>query len=150
MARGTMSIVELRQKLEASEKKLKQLLGQRGSLAKQLAALDARIAALGGKAPANGRRKKKAPRAARKRPAAKAEAPIAKAPRKRATGRALAEYITDVLKPAADGMRVKHVMAAVAKAGYATKAKDFYGIVAATLRDDSRFKKISRGVYTIA
>jgi hypothetical protein len=47
-------------------------------------------------------------------------------------------------------MRVKNVMAAVKKAGYKSLSKDFYGIVAATLRDDKRFVKISRGVYKTA
>jgi len=145
MARRTLTIAELRQRLEASEKKLKRLVAQREKLAKQLAALDAQIAAVGGKA----RGRAKAPKAAKKRPGRKPKAAAAKAPRRRATGRALVEYITDILKPATGGMRVKDVMAAVKKAGYVTKAKDFYGIVAAALRDDARFKKVSRGVYKI-
>ena len=149
MARRTLTIAELRQRLEASEKKLKKLVARREKLAKQLAAVDARIAAIGGKARAAARGRAKAPKAVKKRPGRKPKAAAAKAPRKRATGRALAEYIADILKPATGGMRVKHVMAAVTKAGYVSKAKDFYGIVAAALRDDARFKKVSRGVYTM-
>ena len=60
------------------------------------------------------------------------------------------EFIVDVLKKAGQGMRVKDVMAAVTEAGYVSSSKDFYGIVAAALRDDKRFRKLSRGVYTLA
>ena len=47
-------------------------------------------------------------------------------------------------------MMAKDVTAAVLKAGYPTKSKDFYGIVAATLREDPSFTKVRRGVYRLA
>jgi len=47
-------------------------------------------------------------------------------------------------------MRVKEVVPAVKKAGYKTRSKDFYGIVATALREDKRFKRLGRGVYAVA
>jgi hypothetical protein len=43
-------------------------------------------------------------------------------------------------------MRAKDIKAEVEKI-YNSDAKDFYAIVAATLRDRSTFKKVARGVY---
>ena len=47
-------------------------------------------------------------------------------------------------------MRAKEIVPAVRKAGYETFSKDFYGIVATALRDKKTFKRVSRGVYTLA
>lgn len=68
--------------------------------------------------------------------------------RSRATGKPLVEYVRAVLGKAPQGMRAKDVTSAVRKAGYRSFSKDFYGIVATTLRD-KRFKKLRRGVYTL-
>jgi len=59
----------------------------------------------------------------------------------------LVDFVAGVLA-GSKGMRVKEVAAAVKKAGYKTNSKDFYGIVATTLRD-KKFAKVSRGVYTV-
>ena len=56
--------------------------------------------------------------------------------------------IAGVLGAKKGGMRIKEVVAAVKKAGYKTKSKDFRGIVSATLRTP-KFKRIKRGVYTL-
>ncbi|MFW6065319.1 MAG: hypothetical protein ACOC9S_00730 [Planctomycetota bacterium] len=64
-------------------------------------------------------------------------------------GKPLVEYIKDVLKKHPEGMRVKEIEQAVRKAGYKTSSKDFYGIIASTVRDTKNFKKIKRGVYTL-
>lgn len=69
--------------------------------------------------------------------------------RARATGKPLIEYVRAVLAKAPQGMRAKDVASAVTKAGYRSFSKDFYGIVATTLRD-KRFKRLHRGVYTLA
>jgi hypothetical protein len=142
-----LSIQELRRQLAARKAQLTKALAERKKLAARLAALDRDIAALGGKAPS--RRGRKGPKAKPKARAGKKKGKAAakKTVRKRATGRPLVEYIVDVLANAKDGMRIKNVMAAVKKAGYKSLSKDFYGIVAATLRDDKRFAKVSRGVY---
>ena len=66
------------------------------------------------------------------------------------TGRPIVEYLVDVLKTAPKGIRVKDAMTAVAKAGYASKSKDFYGICATALRESGQFKKVARGVYALA
>ena len=54
-----------------------------------------------------------------------------------------------MLKGSPKGMRVKEVMNAATKAGYVSRSKDFYGIVATALREGPQFKKISRGVYAL-
>jgi chromosome segregation ATPase len=140
-----LSIQELRRQLAARKAQLTKAQAARKKLAARLAALDKDIAALGGKAPSG--RGRKGPKAKARAGKRKGKAAAKKTTRKRATGRPLVEYIVDVLAKAKDGMRIKNVMAAVKKAGYKSLSKDFYGIVAATLRDDKRFAKVSRGVY---
>jgi hypothetical protein len=152
MARRTMSIRELRRALAAQEKRVTKLVVQRKQLAARLRDLDAQIVGLGGEVPAAPKKPGRKPGKKVAKPVRRGRKPAAKRAkrRKRATGRPLAEYIIDVLKKAGGGMRVKDVMAAVRKAGYASMSKDFYGIVAATLRDSKQFKKLSRGVYALA
>jgi hypothetical protein len=133
----TKTIAQLRRELRAKERALGRLVSRRKKLAARLAVLDRRIASLGGANPATGtgaggRRSK-----GRRR-------------RKRATGKPLVKYIRAALARAKGGMRAKDVMRAVVKAGYPTCSKDFYGIVAAALRDTSQFKRLKRGIYTVA
>ena len=135
-----LSIKELRRELAARERQLDQLLARREKLLARLEAVDAEISAIGADVPSTRAKRKTTPK----------KAPPGKRARKRAGGRPLVEFIVDVLKKARQGIRVKDVMAAVAEAGYVSSSKDFYGIVAAALRDDKRFKKLSRGVYTLA
>jgi len=149
MPARSKTIQELRRELAAKEKQLDKLLAQRRSLAARLAKLDKAIVAAGGEAPQPKARK------ARKRRKLKAAGRKA-APRRKAvkkTGRArskpLVEYIKQVLGKSGKPLRAKEVMQAVRAAGYKTRSKDFYGIVASALRDTKTFMRVSRGVYTL-
>ena len=147
----TLSIEELRQQLGD------RLVAERDALLAQAAAIDGQIAALSGVVPA-------APVVRRGRPGRKPGRPPGRKPgrppktpaggngrrRSRAGGRPLVDYIVDALKGLRGGMRVKDIMTACAKAGYRSASKDFYNIVAATVRDETRFRKLSRGIYTLA
>ena len=46
-------------------------------------------------------------------------------------------------------MRTKALVEAVQKAGYVSKSKDMYPMVAAALRDTARFRRVERGVYAV-
>ena len=138
----SLNINELRRQLAAKERQLAKVLNRRKDLAARLKAVDEDIIALGGKIPVAKRRKR------RKAARAKAKGAARRKPGRR--GKPLAEYILGALKGAEDGLRVKEIVPAVRKAGYKTRSKDFYGIVASTVRDDGRFKKLRRGVYALA
>jgi len=126
------TIRELRRELKAKETKLRKLHAQRRKITARLGVIDGRISALAGDVGKAGpKRKATASRRARKRP----------------RGEPLVKYIQGVLARAKQGMRAKDVATAVVKAGYRSTSKDFYGIVAATLRESSEFKRVSRGVY---
>lgn len=131
------SIEDLRRELKKREAEIDKLLARRVKLAAKLETLDRKIVLLGGEvsaAPAKSRRGRppKAGKRGRKR-----------------SGKPLLEYVKQVLADAADGMRVKDVMAAVTKAGYKSASKDFYTIVASALRDPKVFVNVSRGVYKL-
>jgi septal ring factor EnvC (AmiA/AmiB activator) len=130
----TRSIQEIQKELEAKQKQVASLRAKRNKLSSQLATVEKQISRLTGGAPAK--------RAAKPRRGKKAR-------RRRARGKPLVAYIEEVLAGHPKGMRAKDVAAAVAKAGYKSRSKDFYNIVAATLRD-KRFKRLSRGVYALA
>jgi len=133
MAPRVKSIAELRRELRAKEKALQALESRRSKLADELNAIDRQIAALVGAT--------RRARASRLVPAGR--------PRRRATGKPLVEYVESVLKGSKDGMRVKDIVAAVVDAGYKSHSKDFYNIVAATVREESRFTRVGRGVYKL-
>jgi len=147
MPAKTKTIEDLRKELKAKTKKLAQLRQQRRKAATKLAAIDKQIASLAGRATKPGPKKKVAKKKAAK-PGPKKKAGTAKKA-KRATGTPLVTYVQNALGKAADGMRVKEVLAAVKKAGYKSLSKDFYGIVATTLRN-KKFKRIKRGLYKLA
>ena len=133
---NVVSIKELRRILAAKEGQMERLLARREKLLSGLESVDAQIAAVGGDVPSG------------RTPSAKAPRPQRAA--ERATGRTLVDFTADVLKGASQGMRVKDVMVAVADAGYTSSSKDFYGIIAAALRENKQFKKLRRGVYALA
>ena len=142
MAPRVKSIEDLRRELRTREAQIGRLESRRQKLLKRLHRVDREIAAMGGSAlpSGNGRRRGR-----------KAKAPVGRpGRRRRATGKPLVEYLKEVLAKHPDGMRAKDIMPAVKKAGYKTHSKDFYGIVAATLRDGDNFKRVSRGVYKLA
>ena len=64
------------------------------------------------------------------------------------TGKALTNYIQQVLaKASGAGLRAKEIAQAALNAGYKSASKNFYGIVAAALRDTAKFRRLRRGVY---
>jgi len=135
------TINELRRQLATKERQLARAVSRREKALATLEAIDEEIRALGAKIPVAKRRKR--------RKAAGRAKPVARRKGGR-RGKPLAEYVVRVLKGAEDGLRVKEIEAAVKKAGYKTRSKDFYGIVAAAVREDDRFKKLRRGVYALA
>jgi len=124
---------QLRAELQRRQKNISKLQAKRGRLLKEIGKLDRQIEDLGGQVEPVGK-----PRGKGKR-AAKTTGPA---------GKPLVECIKDVLAGSKGGMRVKDIASAVQKAGYKTKAKDFYRIVAATVQGDD-FKKLGRGIYTL-
>ena len=127
--RSDMSISDLQAEIKRRQKQLPKLRAQRKKLAQQIDSLDRKIAALAG-TPKRGARRA-APKTARRK------------------GKALPDYIRDVLAKSAKPMRVKEIEAAVRKAGYQTQSKDFYGTVATAVREGKDFQKVSRGVYKL-
>lgn len=133
------TIEQLRRELELKEKLVGKLHARRQKALTRLESIDRLIAALtGAVAPAIIR--------GRRGPAPKVKA----APKRRAPrGESLPAYIMQVLDKSKKPMRVLDIQKAVVAAGYKTGSKDFYGIVATTLRDKSRFAKVKRGIYTL-
>ena len=123
--------------------------------------MDSEIASLGGEAPVArpGPARKVRKKAAKKRTrrihkvAKKAvKRRVKKAVRRArgARGKPLTQYLAEALSKAKAGMRARDLTAAVLNAGYVTRDKNFKQAVAATLGTDKRFKRVSRGVYTLA
>jgi len=131
-----VTVAQLRAEIARRQKGLPKLQKKRAKLLKAVGALDRQIAALGGLAERPAKRKG--------RPAKLAKA----AKRATSSGKSLGQSIKDVLGRSRGGMRVKDIVAAVLRAGYKTAAKDFYNMVAATVRGDG-FKRLGRGVYKL-
>lgn len=127
------TINELKHELAMRERSLNELRAQRDKLDQQIARLtgEAVTVSVAAQAPLRGGR----------RGVRKFRGP---------GGKPLTAYIAEVLKAATGkGMRAKDIATEVKQAGYPTSSKAFYGIVAATLRDKKKFKKLGRGVYTL-
>ena len=135
------SIRQLRSELAAKTKHLARLQQERGKIAKRLAALDRQIATLAGQA------RPGKPAATRK---AKGRPKVAPRKRRRATGKPLAACIKDALAKAKDGLSVTEIVKRVTAAGYKSRSKDFYAIVAKTLLTNDAFARVKRGVYKVA
>ena len=139
------TIEDLRREIELKEKLVRKLQVRREKIAARLEKIDRKIAQLTGSA---------APARRGRRPAgvaAPAAAPAPKGKRSRGLREAsLPAYIVKVLQANGKPMRALDVQKAVVAAGYPTKAKDFYGMVATALRNPKHFKKIRRGVYKLA
>jgi hypothetical protein len=132
----TRTIAELKKELVAKGKQLLTLRTQRRQIAAKLAVLDKQIAALEGTAAKPVRkRRKKAKRVKKTR---------------KVRANSLTSWILNVLAKEPKGMRAKDIAAAVVKAGYKTKSKNFYSIVAATLAKAPSVKRAGRGVYKLA
>ncbi len=135
----TRSIPELKAEIRRKERALQGLLARRKKVLAQLAKIDREIMAIGGTSTGT-------PGPA----TAVVTGRTRGARRSRATGKPLAEYISSILSKSRRPVRARDVAAAVVKAGYPTHSKNFYGIVAAALRDESRFKRTGRGLYKLA
>ena len=152
-----LTIAELRRRLATQEKRLGKLTKERKRVVRRLKAVDDEIAAMGGPVAASApkRRKKarkavkKAAKKGRKKAAKRGRPAVAKKKiaRKRAAGKALIDYLKLVLAKTKTGLRIRDAAKAVVGEGYKTVSKDFYSIVAATLRDTKNFKRVRRGIY---
>lgn len=132
------TIVEIRRELRQKEAQVAKIKARRDKVAAKLARLDRKIALLGGEVAPAGRWGK----------AAAAGLKVRRAGR-RPRGKALVEYLKKVLAQARNGMRVMDIHKAVAKTGYRSSSKDFYGIVATALREGKDFQRLGRGVYKL-
>jgi len=135
-ALSRVDTTDLRRELERRESSVAELKAERDRLATDLERIEAEIAELGGNT--SGRRASAGAARPRRR-AAGGRRPRNEAP--------LADALEAVLK--GREMRVIDIVDAVQAAGYKTSAANFRTIVNATLGKDPRFKKISRGVYTV-
>ena len=139
------TIEELKKELGVRERQLATLVKRRNALLKRLAVVDREISRLTGETTSAGKTSKKKKSAKRAKSARKA-----KSTRKRRARKTLAEVMVKVLTKSEEPMRVKDIAAAARKAGYRSASKDFYGIVAMTIRDESRFQRVGRGLYKLA
>lgn len=128
------TIAELRTELEAKERKVKALRGQRRKIAGQLKALDGQISALQGAGP--------------RRPQGKKAIAIPR-PARAKSGKSLSDVLATVLKGRGE-MKVAEAAKLALAAGYKTASRQFGNVVSQTLSADKRFRKISRGVYVLA
>jgi len=138
------SIEQLRRELAKKEQVLNKLQMRRDKLQAKLEGVDKLIAQMLGQA-VKGRRGGRRAAAA----TVSKKAPVARKAQGRG-GKALVDYVKQVLANKDDGMRVRDIMTAVKKAGYKSISKDFYTIVAATVRAPKTFTKLARGVYKLA
>jgi len=139
------TIEELKKELRVRERQLATLVKRRDALLKKLAGVDREIGRLTGEVATAGKASKRKKVVKRAKSRAKA-----KPGRKRRAGKTLADVIVKVLSKSEEPMRVKDIAAAARKAGHRSTSKDFYGIVAMTVRDESKFKRVGRGVYKTA
>ena len=157
----TKTIPQIRKELAAQERRLAALQARRRTVAGQLQRLDSEIASLGGETPvvrpgpARKVRKKAAKKKAHRiRKVAKkaVKRPVKKATRRArgARGKPLTQYLAEALSKAKAGMRARDLTAAVLKAGYVTKDRNFKQTVAKTLGTDRRFTRVRLGVYKLA
>ncbi len=123
---GTLSLVQLQREIRRREsnagRRVLSLQLSRDKLYNKLSAIDAEIAKLGGRIKGG----------LRKRPHNEAN---------------LADSLGQVLKNTI--MNVTSVALEVQKAGYRTTSPNFRTIVNQTLLKDPRFKRVSRGKYTV-
>lgn len=140
-----MTIAQLRAELAAKEKQVSKLRAERKKITKQLAALDGKIAALGGgPAKRKPKRKKRASKKVSKK-AAKKTVASKKPGRKK---RSLADVLAKVLLGKGN-VKVADAAKLASAAGYKSASSQFGNIVSQALSTDKRFKKLSRGVYTL-
>ena len=127
----TMSIADLRQEIERRQKLLPKLIAQRDALSREITELQG-LAAPEARKPA---RPAAAPKKTRRRHRAKNKVSLADA---------LALFMKGKKKVA-----IGEAMEGVVAAGYKSNARDFRGVVNNMLLTDKRFKKVSRGEFTL-
>lgn len=126
------------------------LLARKAELTAELATIDEQLVAEGiidvdGAAPAKRRGRKPGRKPGRK---AGRKAGRPKGSKGKAADGTLVQTLQSVLAKHPKGMRVSDILPAVKAAGYKSDAKNFYAMVAASLRDKKLFQRLSRGVYT--
>jgi len=96
--------------------------------------------------------KKRSKTKAKAKPKAKADgspdAPNATKPGRPKSDNGLREVIVNILKDKKDGMSIQDIMTAILATDYESNAKDFYAVVAQTIRKEP-FRKVERGVYAL-
>lgn len=68
---------------------------------------------------------------------------------RRPAGEDLSTYIADALSSSKGPLGIAEIASAVKKAGYSTSSANFKGIVAMRLSTNNRFKRVSRGQYSL-
>jgi hypothetical protein len=131
-----MTIAELRKELAAKKNQLAKLRTQRDKIAKQLAVVDRRIAALDGE-PVDAMPKRG--KTAKMKPAVKMA-------RRTRGGSSLAGVLAQALAGKGN-VKVADATKLAVASGYKTKSANFGNIVSQMLSSDTRFRKVSRGVY---
>ncbi len=131
----TLSTAALVKELERRQSRIDGLLAERQQVAARLDALDSEIAALGGAYSAGSSSKGPSPRATA-RGSRRNKLPL---------GDAIAEALAGQ-----KGLTIDEIMTAVQRAGYQSKSPNFRNIASQTLGKDARFKRVGRGVYTLA
>jgi len=118
------------------------LLQRRAELSAELAQIDKALAVLGGAATP-------AAKAPRQKPTV--------APKHRVDGRSgprpgmtLGNVMEKILRDKGEPMQVKDIVAAVMASDYPSKSKHLRSMANQTLSNDKRFRKVDRGMYTVA
>lgn len=146
------TIAELQKEIDRQRRQVDKLVARRAKLQSRVAGLDRQIAAIAGSADVSVSGVSVPRLAAAPRAIVQAVTGLV-APAKRGRRRSeqsLGAFIVGVLGKADEPMRARDIKDAVVKAGYKTTSKTFYNIVATTLREDGRFKKVGRGLYKLA
>jgi len=131
------TISELRMELSKKERQLNKLYARRKLVTARLSKIEKLISHLDGGKPAGVARRGR-PKGSQKRI------------RRRHRGdKNLIQYIQDALAKAKKPMRAIDIMQAVKNAGYGSKSRDFYGLVAGALSKSGLFKRVGRGMYTL-
>ena len=128
---STMSIADLRQEIGRRQKLLPKLIAQRDALSREITELQSLATPVARKAA----KPEAAPKRTRRRQRAKNKVGLADA---------LAGFLKGKAK-----VTIGEAMEGVLAAGYKTKSSDFRSVVNNMLLTDKRFKKVSRGEFTL-
>jgi hypothetical protein len=138
MPRAKLSNVSLKQlvaELERRKARLAALIAQRDAMSKEIEELQS-LAGVGTVAAVPEAPARRGPQPGRKRRA------------KRATGKPLAQYVSEALAAAKKGLRITEMEKSVLAAGYPTKAKSLYKAIGNLLAKGG-FKRVAKGIYVL-